>query len=443
MNLLTMRGFCGVLSRKAFSQGAGKGLMGKTLLRFCAAFFFAAAILAGFLAADARAQVVTVYDTTTPNVISITADGYIIHKATVAGTMTAIIRARATGIIADPENPAGRPLLVRATSFASITVRGLDSCSISAGCGAFGLENASTPLARIASLTAMALSTATMFAASGADLNEFVGGNGGGDLLLYHLALANKPGHIKVFVSAGANINMTGNLQYTPLLAAADAGSITAVVALLSADASVNAADENGDTPLAFAADDDNVTMMTILLSAGADANVTNDLGETPLLYAVNNNNVTAVTILLSAGANANVTSDFGETPLIFAALNNNVTAITALLSAGANANAADNTGDTPLLLVVEKNNIAAITALLSAGANVNATNNQRTTPLDDAIFRNYTAAISLLKDNGGLCNLQAGQDSRCPNSQFPLAVFQKLKRGTMNYQKAALRLRL
>ncbi len=286
----------------------------KCLFRLCAALFFAGAV---FAAADARAQLITVYDTTTPNVVSVSSDAHIIYKATTAGTMTAIIRARATGIIADPDNPAARPLLVRATSFASITVRGLNSCSIGGGCDAFGLEDANSAAARLASLIAMGARTVTMFAASGANVNEQVGGGGANHLLLYHLATANRPLHISVFVAAGASVDWEDSDGGTPLYHAVRGDVTAAVTILLSAGADVGvAADNNDEAPLHFAALNNSTVMLTILLSAGADIDGAAVNGWNALHYAVVGRSAAAISVLVAEGASVNAADTQQRTPL-------------------------------------------------------------------------------------------------------------------------------
>ncbi len=117
----------------------------------------------------ADAQEVTITLTAEPSsLVSLSADGYLIYKGTQAGTMTATVFA-VTGTL---ESGTFTPRHVNATGMAFVTLRGLDSCSIQNGCAAFGLEGADSIAARLASLYAMDLATVTMFAASGADVNE-------------------------------------------------------------------------------------------------------------------------------------------------------------------------------------------------------------------------------------------------------------------------------
>ncbi len=435
--------------------------MKKTALRFCALLFCAGA---GFFAADASAQEATViYGTTTPNVVSVTADRYIIYKSTVAGTMTATVIAVA-GTVA---GGVFTPRAAKATGMVFITLRGLDSCNVFFGCDAFGFENSSQFAQRLATLVAMDLRTLSMFAASGADMNERLGivpfFSFAEEYLIYPFITAHKPAHVSLLITAGADINVKGSggdnilhrfvhrgritdvtlviaagadvnarnsANHTPLLQAVSESHlrgkrIALATALLSAGASVNVTSRFSDrrrTPLLFAALHNNITLLTILLSADAAVNVTSSSGETPLSLAAASMNITAVTALALAGAGVNVSVRGDYTPLILAASLNHFSAVTALLSSEASVNVTNGDGETPLLFAAANGSAAVITALLSAGADINAQNDDGNTPLDEAILGNHAGAIAALTANLGSCNTQSG-DSRCPAGS-PIAGF-------------------
>ncbi len=227
----------------------------------------------GLISNNAFAQEATViYGTTTPNVVSVTADNYIIYKSTVAATMTATIIA-VTGTVAGGNFT---PAATNATGQVFLTLRGLESCSIGGGCAAFGLENAADVNARLASLIAMDLRTVSMYAASGADLNEQIGGVNVQNFLLYYLASAGKAEHISVLAAAGANLNARDS---------SGLGLLHAAVILRDNSA------------------------LTAFLAAGADANYQTTFGFTPLDYAIAVANETAQTAILAAGGRCNTQS--------------------------------------------------------------------------------------------------------------------------------------
>lgn len=399
---------------------------------------------AGCFANESAAQETTlIYDTTTPNIVSVTADGYIIYKAKVAGTMTAIIRAITVSVIEDGGPRDGRAPVVLATSFASITLRGLESCSISGGCDAFGLQNLPTPSRRLASLFAMNLQTVAMFAASGADLNEYAVGAAGEGALLSHLAGANKPAHASVFVAAGASINGENFRGRTPLHESAEQGFTAAITILAALSANLNARDNGGATPLQLAAIDGHETIVSLLASLGAsvnarnqqgrtplhsaaerektavitllaalslDVNARDNLGRTPLHLAAIFGHASAITLLASLGASINARENNEETPLHFAALIQHTAVISLLASLGASINARDLAGETPLHRVAIKGNTALISLLNDLGASINAQDNAGDTPLDEAVKRNKPEAAALLRTLGGICSTQSGR---------------------------------
>ncbi len=389
-------------------RGVFRGVGG--LFGWACALLFAGAG-AFFVSGEVAAQEATVvYSAGPPGVVSLTADGYLIYKGKQRGTMTATVFAVAGTVNSGVFT--ARP--VAATGMVFITLRGLNSCRISnPGCDAFGLENLSTPAERLASLIAMNLRTVTMFVASGANLDERVGGNLEHNFLLYHLATANKPMHIFAFVSAGADLNVRSGRNATPLHAAAIAGHTLAVSLLVSLGASVNVRNNTGWTPLHFSANHGSGLLITLLLSAGASVNATSNNGNTPFLVASGFGYTAAMTVLISAGASVNVTNGLGETPLRFVAASESTVLASLLLAEDADANAKDNSGKTPIFFAAANNRAAMITLLLGAGAGVNVEDDSGNRALDDAIAQNADAAIAALIDGGGLCGTST--DSRCP----------------------------
>ncbi len=224
----------------------------------------------GLISNNAFAQEATVlYGTTTPNVVSVTADNYIIYKATVAGTMTATVIA-VTGTVTGG-NFTPRP--VNATGMTFLTLRGLDSCSIDDGCAAFGFENASDANARLAILRTMDLSTLTMFFASGADLNERANGDSAAHFLLYHFLEGNLDARFSVLVAAGADVNARDSGNFTMLHVSAISGDTNDINVLLSSGADVNLQNNSGFTPLDYAIFLGYTSAQNALIAAGGRCN--------------------------------------------------------------------------------------------------------------------------------------------------------------------------
>ncbi len=274
------------------------------IFRFCARVFVAAAIGGGlFAAGDSFAQEGTVfYGTTTPEAVSVTDDNFVIFKGDSAGTVTATIIAVTGTVTGGTFVPAAN----NATGMVFVTLRGLDSCNITDGCDAFGLEGLQTADARLATLLAMGLRTVTMFASSGANLNEQVNQN----FLLFHLATANRPGRFSVLMTAGASVDAKGAGGRTPLHNAATLGLSSAVTILLTAGADMDAQDSDGKTPLHYAAGRGDTVLVSILLTAGADADAQDNSGATPLDDALNANRGDVINALTLAGGMCGTQTD-------------------------------------------------------------------------------------------------------------------------------------
>ncbi len=224
----------------------------------------------GLISNNAFAQEATViYGTTTPNVVSVTADNYIIYKSTVAGEMTATIIA-VTGTVAGGNFT---PAATNATGQVFLTLRGLESCSITDGCAAFGLQNAADANARIVVLLAMDLRTVSMYAASGADLNERVSDGDASNFLLYRFLANNRMAQFNIFLAAGADVNARDNSDDTMLHIASFFGRTAFINALIAAGAGVNLQDANGFTPLDFAIFGRRAVAQNALIAAGGRCN--------------------------------------------------------------------------------------------------------------------------------------------------------------------------
>ena len=106
--------------------------------------------------------------------------------------------------------------------------------------------------------------------------------------------------------------------QLTGIHAAARAGDVAQVRALLDKDAAlVNALESAGWTPLHFAAQQGHQELAELLLARGADIHARlKYTGGTPLHVAASTGHASIVALLLAKGANANTTDDNEWTPL-------------------------------------------------------------------------------------------------------------------------------
>ena len=93
------------------------------------------------------------------------------------------------------------------------------------------------------------------------------------------------------------------------LIDATEAGDIESIKQHLAAGADVNATDEVGWTPLHHAIifnEKNQMKIVELLIDKGADVNATDEVGRTPLHYASANGHKEVAELLISKGADLN-----------------------------------------------------------------------------------------------------------------------------------------
>lgn len=121
-------------------------------------------------------------------------------------------------------------------------------------------------------------------------------------------------------VEAGADLNHTSFLGWTPLHAAAGFSPDLLVLKLLIAlGADLNAKDNSGRTPLHLAAKSGKDDKMLELLQAGSNLEAKANNGHTPLMVAVLGQKFDTCEILMEQGADLDARDNLGRTALNFA----------------------------------------------------------------------------------------------------------------------------
>ena len=163
----------------------------------------------------------------------------------------------------------------------------------------------------------------------------------------------------------GAPVTSNADTTPTPLHAAARAGDLARVKALLDGGTPVDLrAPDTGETVLHAAVDAGHRDVVRHLVARGADVNARTRHGATPLLGALLSDDDELVAVLLDAKADPN-----GGDPLHVAALTGASSAARLLLRAGADVNRmVDDV--TPLLLASGQGHAAVVRVLLDAGSN-------------------------------------------------------------------------
>jgi ankyrin repeat protein len=125
---------------------------------------------------------------------------------------------------------------------------------------------------------------------------------------------------LKMLLANGADPNVVGDNEYTPLYTSVRAGNLAVSVELLRGGADPNIVGKAGYTMLHFAARTGNIQVLGALLESGANVRAAAANGYTSLHLAAFRGNADAVVELLANGADACCAADTGHMPLHVAA---------------------------------------------------------------------------------------------------------------------------
>jgi ankyrin repeat protein len=167
--------------------------------------------------------------------------------------------------------------------------------------------------------------------------------------------------------------DLADNHAITPLMYAAEIGSVDAMRLLLDRGADVNAQNAFGSTALMWSVSD--AAKVRLLLDHGAQVNTAANSGRTALIIAAfTNPSAEVVRLLLAKGAKVDVMDRRHVTPLNAATFANDTATVRLLLEAGADLETPDTfIGLTPLMNAAGNRNVEAVKLLLAKGAKVNA----------------------------------------------------------------------
>jgi ankyrin repeat protein len=237
----------------------------------------------------------------------------------------------------------------------------------------------------------------------------------------YSAIRANDLRQIKALLDEGVSASAEGPDGITPLMVAAETGSLDAMKMLIDRGADVNARNTYGSTALMWSVTD--LKKVRLLLDHGADVNVAARSGRTALIIAsFANPSAEVVRMLLAKGANVAVMDQRKVTPLNAATFGNDTATVRLLLDASADVNTADTfIGLTPLINASGNRNLEAVKLLLAKGANVNAVSKTQDlpkiqtgtvefggwTPLLMAVPFGPPEIVSTLMDAGAKVNVQ------------------------------------
>jgi ankyrin repeat protein len=181
--------------------------------------------------------------------------------------------------------------------------------------------------------------------------------------------------------------------------------NLTQLKALLDQKASADAADDHDITPLMYAAEIGSVEAMRLFLDRGADVNAQNAFGSTALMWSVSD--PAKVRLLLAHGADVNLIARTGRTALIVAGFTNpSAEVVRLLLAKGAKVDILDKRHVTPMNAATFGNDTATVQLLLDAGADIDTPDTFiGLTPLMNAAGNRNVKAVKLLLAKGAKVN--------------------------------------
>jgi len=157
----------------------------------------------------------------------------------------------------------------------------------------------------------------------------------------------------------------------TPLMRAAERGSIRGVEALIETGVDVNERGFNQNTALIVAAQHGQLEIVEMLLEHGADTRAAGMSGS-PVTAAASGRHGPVVRRLLNAGGDPDARDAHGATALMMASENCETDLVELLIEYGAALDSQNAFGNTALIQATQANCVEAVRRLLAAGADVN-----------------------------------------------------------------------
>ena len=205
----------------------------------------------------------------------------------------------------------------------------------------------------------------------------------------------------------GADPTAKDDLGKTALLhaMAADDRRLTETLLSLNTTRAINLPDNMGNTPLIYAAQNGSVDNIRVLLKYKADPDYQNPAnGFSALSAAAAAGQEKAAQMLVSNGANVNLRDNEGRTALFYAAANGQTSLIRQLLRMGADINATDARGENVFIAAAEGQSIPSMQFLTRDYFSINSTDADGKTALMYATVKG-TEALQWLIDNGADLN--------------------------------------
>ncbi|XP_072540584.1 kinase D-interacting substrate of 220 kDa B isoform X4 [Salminus brasiliensis] len=223
------------------------------------------------------------------------------------------------------------------------------------------------------------------------------------------LMLAAEQGSLEIvqeLIRRGANVNLDDVDCWSALISAAKEGHVEVVKELLDSSAYIEHRDMGGWTALMWAAYKGRVEVTKVLLENGANPNTTGQYSVYPIIWAAGRGHAEIVKLLLKHEAKVNCSDKYGTTPLIWAARKGHYDCVMHLLENGADVDQEGANSMTALIVAVKGGYTEVVKELLKRNPNVNMTDKDGNTALMIAAKEGYTEIVQDLLDAGTYVNI-------------------------------------
>ncbi|KAM9466731.1 kinase D-interacting substrate of 220 kDa B isoform 3-T5 [Clarias gariepinus] len=223
------------------------------------------------------------------------------------------------------------------------------------------------------------------------------------------LMLAAEQGSIEIvqeLIRRGANVNLDDVDCWTALISASKEGHVEVVNELLANNANLEHRDMGGWTALMWAAYKGRVEVARLLLEKGANPNITGQYSVYPIIWAAGRGHAEIVRLLLQHGAKVNCSDKYGTTALIWAARKGHYDCVMHLLENGANVDQEGANSMTALIVAVRGGYTEVVKELLKRNPNVNMTDKDGNTALMIAAMEGHTEIVQDLLDADTYVNI-------------------------------------
>ncbi|XP_037550895.1 kinase D-interacting substrate of 220 kDa B [Nematolebias whitei] len=211
---------------------------------------------------------------------------------------------------------------------------------------------------------------------------------------------------VQELIRRGACVNFDDVDCWTALISAAKEGHIEVVKELLENNANLEHRDMGGWTALMWAAYKNRTDVVQLLLEKGANPNITGQYSVYPIIWAAGRGHAEIVDLLLQHGAKVNCSDKYGTTPLIWAARKGHYDSVMHLLANGADVDQEGANSMTALIVAVKGGYTKVVKELLKRNPNVNMTDKDGNTALAIAAKEGHTEIVQDLLDAGTYVNI-------------------------------------